>query len=792
MTANNKDIQNEEENFLSKLLNIYLPYWPMFFFLVILFGIGATIYLRYATRIYDTTATILVKDEKKGVDESNMMEQLNLFSSKKLVENEIEVIQSRSLMRRVVDSLYLYAPITQKGTIKSSSAYRTSPVVLEVRSPDSLTECKKAFFIYDSAQSLVLLHGKKYPLNTWVNDSLGEIMFKPNPNYRVPAKKYPLYFSLVNVKKVVDNLLTGLKVAQATKLSSVIDLEMKDAVPKRAEDILNRLIYEYNNAALADKNALAANTLKFVNDRLQLVSRELDSVEGGIERYKTQAGIVDISAQGAQYLESAGVNDQKLSEISVQLSVMDEVEKYVRSKSDQSGIVPSTFGITDPVLSGLLDKLYTLEVQYEGMRKTTAENNPVLASVRTEIDKIKPSILENVQSQRRNLRAGMDNLTTTSNKYNSMLYSLPKKERKLVEISRQREIKNSINTFLLQKREETALNYNSSIADMRIIDSAESNVKPVSPSSTIAYLVAVLAALGFGAALIFIKEVSNRSIVFRSEIENYTSIPIIGEIMHEPNAGLLVVQPGKRTIIAEQFRQLRTAIAYIGINSRKKKILITSSIGAEGKSFVTANLGVSLALTDKKVVLLELDLRKPKLSKHFGIQPTVVGITNYFIGNKEADEIIKQTAASPNLFIIPAGAIPPNPSELILNGRLEELLSYLDTVFDYIIIDTAPVVPVTDAYILSPFCDATIYVVRHDFTPKNFIKKLDSNLKVRGLKNTAIVFNDVKNRGMFKYGGYNTYGYTYGSEYVNGYEQDDDQPKDNILNRVFKRKKTLS
>jgi tyrosine-protein kinase Etk/Wzc len=235
---------------------------------------------------------------------------------------------------------------------------------------------------------------------------------------------------------------------------------------------------------------------------------------------------------------------------------------------------------------------------------------------------------------------------------------------------------------------------------------------------------------------------------------------------------------------------LRTAIAYIGINSRKKKILITSSIGSEGKSFVTANLGASLALTDKKVVLLELDLRKPKLSKLLGISSTV-GITNYFIGNKEADEIIKQTTVSPNLFIIPAGAIPPNPSELILNGRLEELLSYLETVFDYIIIDTAPVSPVTDAYILSPFCDATIYVVRHNYTPKNFIRKLDSNLKVRGLKNTAIIFNDVRNRGMFKYNS-NTYGYAYGNEYVSGYEQDDEQPKDNILSRVFKRKKTLS
>jgi tyrosine-protein kinase Etk/Wzc len=792
MISNARDNQNDEENFLTKLLHLYVPYWPMFILLLLLFGAGAVLYLRYATRIYETSATILVKDEKKGVDESNMMEQLNLFSSKKLVENEIEVIQSRTLMRRVVDSLALYAPITREGKIKSGSAYRSSPIVVEVKSPDSLTPCKKAYFIYDSAQSLVLLNGHQYPLNTWVNDSLGELRFKPNPNYIAIQKATPLYFSLINVKSVIDGLLEGLKIAQATKLSSVIVLQMKDAAPKRAEDILNHLIYEYNNAALSDKNALASNTLKFVNDRLKLVSHELDSVEIGIEKYKTKEGIVDISAQGAQYLENAGMNDQKLSEVSVQLAVMDEVEKYVRSKSGQSGIVPSTFGLTDPVLAQLLEKLYNLEVQYEGLSKTTAENNPILISVKNEIDKIKPSILENVQSQRRNLRAGLGNLSSTSDKYNSMLYSLPKKERKLVEISRQREIKNSINTFLLQKREETALSYNSSIADMRIIDQAETKVKPVAPRTTVILLIAILAAFGAGAAIVSIKEVFNRNIVFRSEIEKYTSIPIIGEIMRETTDGQLVIQEGRRSVIAEQFRQLRTSLAFIGINSRKKKILVTSSVGSEGKSFITANLGVSLALTDKKVVLLELDLRKPKLSKLLGVQ-SGVGITNYFVGNKEPDEIIRKTAVSPNLFVIPAGAIPPNPSELILNGRLDELLSYLDKIFDYIIIDTAPVSPVTDAYILSPFCDATIYVIRHDYTPKNFIKKLDSNLKVRGLKNIAIVFNDVKNRGVLNYSG-NAYGYAYGNENNSGYgyKYSEETEKTNILSRIFKRKKTLS
>ncbi|HVV04798.1 MAG TPA: polysaccharide biosynthesis tyrosine autokinase [Puia sp.] len=781
MQVSNKNIFEEEESSLiSQLLFKYLPYWPLFLFLLLIAGAGAYFYLHYAVPVYETAATILVKDEKKGLDDnSNLMEQLNLFGSKKLVENEIEVIQSRTLMREVVKNLDLYAPITQEGRINSRPAYLTSPVIIQVRKPDSLIEQKKIYFTYDSATREVAIPGGKYPLGQWIKESYGDIRFIANPYYQVPDKPRPLFFSLRSVRAVTDELLNDLKVTQATKLSSVIDLKIRDAVPKRGEDILNGLIKEYNKAGVNDKNALAVNTLRFINERLGIVASELDSVEHGIQKYKTQEGIVDISAQGQLYLNNVGANDQKLSELNVQLAVLDQVEKYVQSKSNQAGIVPSTFGVDDPVLEDLLQKLYDLEVKYEGLSKTTAENNPLLISLRREIDKVKPSILENVESLRKNLTAGRGDLLNTSNSYASILRTLPAKERKLVEISRQQGIKNSIYSFLLQKREETALTFNSTIADTRIIDSAATTVKPVSPKPMLVWALAIVAALGLGAGLIGIREGLNQRIVFRSEIEKYTTVPVVGEIMYHPAEDHhLVVSPGQRTVIAEQFRQLRTSMAYIGINSRKKKILITSTISGEGKSFIAANLAMSLALTDKKVVLLELDLRKPRISQLFDVSREV-GITNYFIGNKDADHIIKRTEVSNNLFIIPSGAIPPNPSELILNGKLDELLQYLDTIFDYILIDTAPLGPVTDAYILSPLCDATLYVVRHKVTPKGYIKMLDENIKIRGLKNLAIVFNGVKNRGMggISYG----YGYGYGKEYSYGYgEKKKSRKKDKV------------
>jgi tyrosine-protein kinase Etk/Wzc len=744
-------IVEEDENLFSQLLLKYLPYWPMFLGLVLTFGALAWTYIHFfAIPVYEISASILVKDEKKGLNDITPMDQLDVFDSKKLVENEIEVIQAKMLMRQVVKKLYLYAPVTSEGPTMDQSAYVSSPVTIQVEYPDSLkvlAKPTKTYFRYDSAGRQAILGGKHYPLNQWIKDTVGEIRFISNPNYQAPEEVRPLYFSLINVKQVTEGIFDNLKVTQATKLSSVIDLVLRDPIRKRGEDILNSLISVYNSASVNDKNALASNTLRFINERLALIATELDSVEVGIQKYKTAEGIVDISSEGKLYLDNLGDNDRKLSEINVQMAVMDQVEKYIQSKNDQPGIVPSTFGINDPVLSGLLDKLSSLEVKYEGLRKTTGENNPIVISLHDQIEGLKPGILENIHNQRQNLEAGKQNLVGTSNQYSSVLKGLPLKERRLIAISRQQSIKNGIYSFLLQKREETALSYNSAVADTRLVDDADSSVKPVKPKHILVYLGSIVAAISIGAGFIGVREAFNKNIISRKEIEQYTIVPVIGEIKSEDAENPLVIEEGGQSFIAEQFRQLRTTLNFIGINAQKKKILVTSAISGEGKSFIASNLALTLALTNKKVVLIELDLRKPKLSKLFNVSQEI-GITDYFAGNKEADHIIKRTQINKNLFLIPSGAIPPNPSELILNGRLEELLEYLNTVFDYIIIDSAPVGPVTDGYIISGFCDASLYIIRQGVTPVMSVKTLDENTRMRMLKNMAIVFNGVKNNGL--------------------------------------------
>nr|MBA4167659.1 polysaccharide biosynthesis tyrosine autokinase [Chitinophagaceae bacterium] len=471
-----------------------------------------------------------------------------------------------------------------------------------------------------------------------------------------------------------------------------------------------------------------------------------------------------------------------LNKIQLKLDVLKEVENYVHSKGQNAGITPSTLGIDDPMLANLIQKLYDAQSEYERLKKTTGERSPILISLQDQINGIKPSIIDNISSQRRNLQASKNNLSSNTSRYSSQLRAMPEKERRLVEISRDRQNIADNYAQLLQKRQETALSQSATVADSRTVDHAEATDRPVSPNKMLVYLVCIMAGLGLALGIVALKEGMNRNILFRSEIENFTSIPVIGEIIEDGSSEPIVISHDRKNFIAEQFRQIRTSLSYLGISSRKKKVLVTSSIPGEGKSFVAANLAISLALTDKKVVLLEIDLRKPKLSEIFGIKANSPGISNYFIGEKEADEIIKRTDINPNLFIISAGPIPPNPSELILNGKIQELLAYLENAFDYIVIDTAPVTPVTDAYLLSQFCDATLFVVRHGYTPRIYLQMLEENNKVRGLKNLALIFNGVKSRGIGKGGYGNGYGYGYGV----GYEDASVKKRKSIFGKAYR------
>jgi tyrosine-protein kinase Etk/Wzc len=762
-TNKHRITEEKEDNLTQQMLSKYLPYWPLFLLALLLAVGSAYAYLKYATPIYEANATLIIKDEKKGNEESKFMESLDQISSKKIVENEIEVIQSRKLMADVVNKLALYAPISQQGEIKTTSAYLTSPVTIRAATPDSLSEFKKIKLDFDkNSQEVILNDTFKYPLNQVVTTPYGKLQFLPNKNYEKPKQPVKqFYFALIDPRDLSSDLAKNIKAEPASKLSSIVNLSFRDEVPKRAEDILNTLISSYKQSELDEKDALAKNTLAFVEQRLSLVSHDLDSIEKKVQQYKSGRGAVDISAQGQLYLQNVSANDQKLSDVNTQLSVLDQVEKFVKNKDNSSGIVPSTLGVSDPMLSQLMDKLYTSELEYEKLKKTVGENNPNLVSIKDQINKIKPNILQNIQSQQQSLTAAKQNINATNGGYNSILQAVPQKERQLLDISREQQIKSNIYSFLLQKKEESEIAYASTVSNNRVIDYAQAGPYPVSPKAMLVYLVAIVAFLGLAFGIVTIRESLTGKVLYRHEVESRTSIPIIGEVAFDKSKNPIVIEAGRRSFIAEEFRKLRISLSFLGIDSSHKKILVTSSISGEGKSFIAANLAVSLAMTGKKVVLVDMDLNNPTQAKILNVEREA-GVTEFLTGEKDPEEIIKRIHEHENLFFISAGNIPENPSELLSNGKVKELIDYLENIFDLVIIDTSPMVLVTDGYLLTGLCDATLYVVRHKYTPKMLIKRIDENNHINPINNPAIIFNGVKMRGFFK----NNYGYGY--DYVYG------------------------
>lgn len=898
------EYDEENESFFIKTIFRYLRFWPVFVTLIAIAMGGALLYLHYAKRIYETSASLLIKDEHQGLADSKLFASLNMQASEKVMDNEVEVLQSRSLMQQVVMKMGLYAPLFSEGDDRKVSAYNLSPIKVSVRDPESLIEEEKIPFNYDPATKRVLLDNQSFPINAWLNLKWGAVKFSLNENALPGAPVNGYYFSLISVRKAANLYLESLHVIQATKKTTVVGLTLQTDLPKLGEDLLNELIKTYNAQAMKDKNIRASNTLAFLENRLEYIVHNLDSVESGVEKFRTDNDVIDIGEQGSKILNSVESNERKVDDINGQLAILNQVDRYLtasgqrqyvenepvlpsstlsrsgveaitvnavdskdladaksrlasintqlavlrnappidkyynmriirlqnemralQSSSDKQDAkdrlaasdlvmkalqkralsgednvddvsrrqielsqervdvaeeisslskvrtvaaprqesrrvikrvtpstnrapaVPSTVGLKDNTLTILLQRYYDLQNEYESKKNTIAESNPVMVSLQSQIDKTQSSIQQNIRSQRNNLEAGKENLTVSSESYNSRLKLLPENERNLERIGRTQATTKEIYTFLLQKREENALLLASDISDNRLLDYAETSPFPVAPKKLLVFAIAFVAAMGASVAFVFAKLTVNPKIESKTQLMSMVQLPVIAEIYQSSGKASILSHTNENQTISEQFRQLRTSLAFMGILPGKQHILITSSVPGEGKSFVAVNLAISLALTGKKVLLVELDLHKAKIAGMLE-ESNGKGMSEYLNGRATLDEVLKQTAIHPDLNLISAGVTPENPSELILGPQMDVFFKEISPRFDYILIKSPPLSQLTDAFVLSKKADATIVVVRQGYTPLEAIRMLESGNSFSSLAAASIVLNGVKENAL--------------------------------------------
>ncbi len=756
------------QEYIKFLATKYLRNWYWFALTLLLSVVGMFAYLTTLKYTYSAQASILIKEDEghSGMSKQDIMEELDMFGAKKQVENEIEVLKSYKLAEKVVDDLGLDLVYSYKDRWRVRDIYREAPIVVKVLKANQTAYDLPIPVVVGPARAT--LNGVPCPYGQPTRSPLGLVLVTKRDSTTAPHRDITV--TMLHRDDAIKAVAKGLKVSQPNKQASVLFLTLEDHAPDRAEAYLNRLIYVYERSSLQDKNKVAANTLRFVEDRLGIISRELTSVEGAIQRYKTNAGIVDLSAESDLFLGKVRDNDSQLGQVNIQLGTLAEIEKYLTSKGNTRAVSPATVGLESPTLTALVGGLLDLEGQRERLIRTVPERSVPIETIDEQIRSTRRNIAENVQTLRRILLATQASLQATNRRIEGTIRTIPQKERQLLDISRQASIKSSLYTYLLQKREETAMSFAATVSDLRIIDDARADPIPVKPVRRNYYLVAVLVGLLLPVLWLWLLDYFNNKISRKAQIEAATAVPIIGEIIQSDGTeSPLEMTPKSRSLLSEQIRALRTNIQFFNAETDSKQmILVTSSISGEGKSFISLNLGASLAIADKRVVLLELDMRKPKLHRYLN-QTSPCGLSSYLSGQATLDEIIKPVPGYTNLFLIPCGIIPPNPSELISGEKMRYLFDNLRDHFDVVIADSPPVGLVTDANILAKYATMTLYIVRHLYTSKGFLKNIDTLYREKRFPSMCLIINgiDVQKDYEYNYGyGYDAgYGYLYRSTY---------------------------
>ena len=769
----------EQEKNGSSLLNFQFIYttlilnWKWFVLsLIICLGVAA-IYLRYTPPIYQAYAKLLIKEESNNRGRSNLQNAANLgiVSNSTGIENEMEILKSHSIATEAVKDLKLYVTYTFRGKVTDPLIYKNQPISVDL-------DAKHLEELYASIELRITRSSKAYhvegtygsnrieqsfsALPAAVRTKAGLLTFSANTSSPLP-EGYTMMVRIVSPEAAAYKYVGGLSIGQSSKSASIAQLTLTDESPQRALDYLKQLVVCYNRQANEDKNEIAVRTEEFVNERLEKIYAELGSTESQLESYKKANKMIEIDVKANQALANSDQYDQKLAEANLQVALLNSINDYMDQPGNKYETLPANIGITDQSATSLINKYNEIVLERNRILRSASENSPTVIPLTAQLDDLKNSIRRAMAQAKRNLSIQRNAVASQFGKYNTMITKTPEQERILKQISRQQEVKSGLYLMLLQKREENSISLAATADKGKLIDDPVL-IGKVSPQSTNVFLIALVIGLSVPASILFIIGLLRYKIEGHDDVARLTSLPIIADVAVANESAKtkadIVVHENKNNQMEEIFRSMRTNIQFM-LKEGQKVISFTSSISGEGKTFTAANLAVSFALLGKKVIIVGLDIRKPRLAELFEIDDHKHGITNLLTKNHITQEEIREqilpSGVNNNLELLMSGPIPPNPAELLTRKSLDDIMDLLKEHYDYIIIDTAPVGLVTDTLQVGRISDITVFLCRADYTPKENFGLINSLHNEGKLPNICIVVNGI-DLSKKKYGYYYGYG----------------------------------
>ena len=784
---------SEEQTNIQEILFRCLIHWPWFVVSLIVCVALAWGYLRLTTPIYNVSATVLIKDEKKGggANMSSELEKMGLngfVSSSSNIDNEIEVLSSRTLAREVVSSLGLFVTYMDKDEFPKRELYRTSPVLVSLtpQEADKLPQTMEVNMVLQptGAMDAQIKVGKKEyrkhfeKLPAVFPTDEGTVAFFANNDTLSPihpesvTKERHITAYINRPFSVAKGYAASLSITPTSKATSVVTVSLKNSNTWRGKDYIDKLLEMYNINANNDKNEVAQKTAEFIDERIGIISKELGSTERDLENFKRSAGITDLTSEAQIALTGNAEYEKKRVENQTQINLVMDLQRYLQGTEYE--ILPANVGLQDAGVAGAIDRYNEMVAERNRLLRTSTESNPAIINLNASIRAMRGNIQTTLDATLKGLEITKADLVREASRYSRRISDAPTQERQFVSIARQQEIKSGLYLMLLQKREENAIVLAAIANNAKIIDEAQADGAPISPKRMTIYLVALVFGIGIPVGIIYLIGLTKFKIEGRADVEKLTSLPVIGDIpLADEKTGSIAVFENQNNLMSETFRNVRTNLQFM-LENGKNVILVTSTISGEGKSFISANLAISLSLLGKKVVIVGLDIRKPGLNKVFNIPKKEHGITQ-FLTNPAINlmDLVQPSDINKNLYILPGGTVPPNPTELLARDGLEKAVETLKKNFDYVILDTAPVGMVTDTLLIGRVADLSVYVCRADYTRKaefTLINELAENNK---LPNLCIAINGL-NLQKKKYGyyyGYGKYGkyYGYGKRYGYGY-----------------------